>query len=279
VSGRGAGSLGGGPRTARRLAELSGPASATALGPGSVVVLPVGAIEHHGPHLPLVTDALIAESVATAAVDRAAHAGLDVWQLPTLCFTKSDEHSWAPGTVWLRWETLMDTLVDIGRSVAATPARRLVFLNGHGGNTALLGVALRELRRRFGLLTFAMPAGIQTAGRGGQEPDEHGLGIHAGFGETSLVLHLRPELVDLGLAERNVPDHIARLQHIGFNGTVAQFGWLSDDFGPTGVIGDPTGADAATGARLFEASVQRVVSILGEVATFTHSGAGLVSRA
>jgi creatinine amidohydrolase len=277
------------PRTGtRRLAELSGPATATALGPDSVVVLPIGAIEHHGPHLPLVTDALIAESVATAAVDRAAAEGLDVWQLPTLSFAKSDEHSWASGTVWLRWETLMETLVDIGRSVAATPARRLVLLNGHGGNTALLGVALRELRRRFGLLTFAMPAGIQTAGRGVDgEPDEQGLGIHAGFGETSLVLHLRPDLVDLRLAERNVPAHVARLEHLGFNGTVAQFGWLSDDFGPSGVIGDPTGADAATGARLFAASVDRAVGILGEIAAFSHAGvvadvavdAGAVSRA
>jgi creatinine amidohydrolase len=264
--------MSGPPAGTRRLAELSGPATATVLGADSVVVLPVGSIEHHGPHLPLVTDALIAESVATAAVERAAAGGLDVWQLPTLSFTKSDEHAWASGTVWLRPETLLATLVDVGRSVAATPARRLVLLNGHGGNTALLGVALRELRRRFGLLTFAMPAGVQTAGRGGDEPDEHGLGIHAGFGETSLVLHLRPDLVDLDRAERNVPAHIARLEHLGFNGTTAQFGWLSDDFGPSGVIGDPTGANPGTGARLFAASVDRAVAVLGEIATFTHTG-------
>src|SRR6476620_8152357 len=210
----------------RLLAELSGPATARVLGPESVLVVPTGAMEHHGPHLPLITDALIAESVATAAIEQAAADCLDVWQLPTLTYTKSDEHSWASGTVWVSASTLMATLVDIGRSVAATPARRLVFLNGHGGNTALLAVALREIRRLHGLLTFSMPSGLQVAGSGGpDEPDEHGLGIHAGYGETSLVMHLRPDLVDMTQARRAVPEHIAAMTHLGFNGTTAQFGW------------------------------------------------------
>ena len=259
----------------RLLAELSGPATARVLRPDSVLVVPTGAMEHHGPHLPLITDSLIAESVATAAVERAAAAGLDVWQLPTLTYTKSDEHSWASGTVWVSWQTLMSTLVDIGRSVAATPARRLVFLNGHGGNTALLGVALREIRRLHGLLTFSMPAGVQIAGAGGEhEPDEHGLGIHAGYGETSLVLHLRPDLVDMSQARRTVPEHIGALTHLGFHRTPAQFGWLSNDFGPDGVIGDPTGATAAAGAALFDASVDRAVDVLTEIAAFTHAAPG-----
>ncbi len=254
----------------RKLAELAGPATATLLTEDSVIVLPTGAIEHHGPHLPLITDALIAESVATAAVERAAAAGLDVWQLPTLSFTKSDEHHWASGTVWLTWETLMSTLVDIGRSIAATPARRLVFVNGHGGNTALLGVANRELRRRFGLRTFSMPAGFVRAAAGERgEPDELGMGIHAGFGETSLVLHLRPYLVDMSLAVRNVPEQLAGLEYIGFNGYPVSFGWLSNDFGPTGVIGDPTGSTAERGAELFETSVDRAVAALTEIAAFS----------
>jgi len=256
----------------RLLAELSGPATARVLRADSVLVVPTGAMEHHGPHLPLITDALIAECVATAAVERGAAAGLDVWQLPTLTYTKSDEHSWASGTMWLSARTLMDTLVDIGRSVATTPARRLVFLNGHGGNTALLGVALREIRRLHGLLTFSMPAGMQIAGAGGSgEPDEHGLGIHAGYAETSLVLHLRPDLVDMTQARRTVPEHIAAMTHLGFNGTTAQFGWLSNDFGPDGVIGDPTGATAAAGSVLFDASVARAVDVLTEIAAFSHT--------
>lgn len=256
---------------ARKLHELAGSAVATTLTADSVVIIPTGAIEHHGPHLPLVTDALLAEAMATAAVEQGVAEGLDLWLLPTLTYTKSDEHHWAPGTMWLNYDTLMSTLVDLGRSVAATPARKLVFMNGHGGNSALLQVANRELRRRFGLVTFSMPAGVQTAGTGGTDgADELGQGIHAGHGETSLVMHVRPDLVDLSLAERHVPEHLATLEYIGINGKPVSFGWLSNDFGPTGVIGDPTQASAEAGRAIFEASVAGSVAALHEIAAFRH---------
>src|SRR5947208_1782605 len=109
-------------RTYTEIAELA---------PDTVAVLPLGAIEQHGPHLPVSTDYLIASSTAEAAVSTAASAGVPVVLLPALAYTKSDEHAWAPGTIWLSWETLMRTLIDIGRSLATTPIRRLFFLNGH----------------------------------------------------------------------------------------------------------------------------------------------------
>jgi creatinine amidohydrolase len=254
----------------RRLADLPGSRIAETLTEQSVLVLPVGSIEHHGPHLPLRTDALVAESVATRAVERAAAEGLDVWLLPTLSVSKSDEHAWAPGTLWLTAETLLATLVDLGRSIAATPARKLVFLNGHGGNVALLQVANRELRRRFGLQPFTMPAGIQQAGSGRDgEPDELGFGIHAGFAETSIVLALAPELVDESAFARNVPEHLAGFELLGFNNRPVTFGWLSDDFGPTGVIGDPTGANAEAGRRLLAGAEDFAVAALAEIARYS----------
>src|SRR2546423_13305628 len=100
----------------RTITELAGPSLADRIGKESIVVLPTGAIEHHGPHLPLSTDALIAEAVADAAVERAASGGVDVWQLPTLTSTKSDEHSWAPGTVWLDTETPFRPAVETARA-------------------------------------------------------------------------------------------------------------------------------------------------------------------
>lgn len=255
----------------RLLAERSGPATVRLLTKDSLLVLPTGAIEHHGPHLPLITDALVAEAAATAAVERAVARGVDAWQLPTLSVTKSDEHSWAPGTLWLTAETLMSTIVDIGRSITATPARTLVFVNGHGGNVALLNVALRELRRRFGLRTFCMPAGVPFAADGtGGTGDEHGMGVHGGFSETSVVMHLRPDLVDEARFAPNVPAHLAAFRHIGFNGKPVSFGWLSNDFGPSGIVGDPTGASAAAGAKLFEAGVAFVADALEEVSRFEH---------
>ncbi|MFT4230005.1 MAG: creatininase family protein, partial [Microbacterium sp.] len=165
----------------RNWADLSGPSLVAVTNERSIAVVPIGAIEHHGPHLPLRTDALIAEAVAAAAVERAVANGIDAWLLPTISYAKSDEHHWAPGTIWLEGTTVLDQLIDIGRSIAMTPVRTVVFVNGHGGNVMLLGWANRELRRRFGLRTFFMPAGRAPAGTGADgTPDEHGLGVHGG---------------------------------------------------------------------------------------------------
>jgi len=252
----------------RDLVLLSGPAASAALTEESILVLPTGAIEHHGPHLPLATDFLMADLIARAIVERAAAAGRDAWLLPALAYTKSDEHEWAPGTMWLTWDTLMQTVVDIGRSVAATPAKTIVFFNGHGGNVALLQVALRELRRRFGLRTFLMGIGI-PAGDGVDGPDEHGFGIHGGHGETSVLMHLRPDLVDVRLAERWVPEHLAVFEQIKFTGGAVSFGWLSNDFGPSGVVGDPTAATADWGKTLVDRAVANGVAALAEIAAFS----------
>lgn len=255
----------------RQLVELSGPESATTLGPESVVVLGVGAVEHHGPHLPLSTDLAVADAVSTALVEQGADT-LPVWQLPTLAYTKSDEHAWACGTMWLSWDTLMRVLVDLGRSIAATPARRVVFVNGHGGNSALLQVACRELRREFGLMTFLLHPG-RPVDQGGTSPmaEELGMGVHGGRGETSMMLHLRPDLVRMDLAERAVPEHLAAYEHVGF-GRAVSFGWLSDDFGTGGVVGDPRGASADEGKLAFEGAVERGLAALAEIARFDPAG-------
>ena len=129
----------------RYLADLTGPDIAHRLTERSIIVQPLGAIEQHGPHLPLSTDSVVATAVAQATVAQFGDE-VDAWLLPTLEFTKSNEHAWSPGTVWLSATTLLAVLDDIGRCVATTPARRLVFLNGHGGNSALLNVANREIR-------------------------------------------------------------------------------------------------------------------------------------
>jgi creatinine amidohydrolase len=253
----------------RDLVELTGPALAATLTSDSVVVLPTGAIEHHGPHLPLATDWLMADMIGRAVVEAAAAEGQDVWLLPSLAYTKSDEHHWAPGTMWLNASTLLDTVVDIGRSLANTPARTIVFYNGHGGNIALLQVALRELRRRFGLRTFLTGSGM-AGGDGTNGPDEHGFGVHGGHSETSMILHLRPDLVDMSQAERWIPAHMTDLEYVRFNGGPVHFGWLSDDFGPAGVVGDASQANAAWGAELFDTAVRNGLAQLAEIARFAH---------
>lgn len=259
-------------RRAPRFIDLTGPQVA-ALPEGTVAVLPLGAIEQHGPHLPVSTDHVVATEAAEAAVATVAAAGTaPVVLLEGLAYTKSDEHSHYPGTIWLSWDTLMRVLVDIGRSLQTSGITRLLFVNGHGGNSALGQVANRELRKRFGLQTFFAHLSVppDQGGRSAGE-DELGMGIHGGFGETSMMLHLRPDLVHLELAGRRVPEHLTGYRHIGF-GKPVSFGWLSHDFGPDGYIGDPTGASAEAGKARFEAGVATLAEVIVEAARFDPAG-------
>ena len=254
----------------RHLADLRAPQVAELIGPDSVLVQPLGAIEQHGPHLPFSTDYVIAGEVAEAVVQERGDE-LDLWLLPALAYTKSNEHAWSAGTVWLSATTLLAVLDDIGRSLATLPAKRLVFLNGHGGNSSLLNVACRELRLKYGLMTFLAHPFVppDQGGKSETDPaDERGMGVHGGIGETSMMLHLRPELVDMDAGFRNVPEDLAENRYVRFGGQVS-FGWLSNDFGPSGHIGDPTGATAERGKAMFEAAVAAVGASLVEVRAFT----------
>jgi creatinine amidohydrolase len=250
----------------RRYEDLTGPEVASEISPTTILLLPIGAVEQHGPHLPMSVDAVIAEETATAVVD-ACGDDLDVWQLPTLAVSKSNEHAWSPGTLYLSPETMLAVLRDIGRSVASTAAERLVLLNAHGGNTTHLGTALRELRLQYGLKTFLMHPSLPPAYGGVSTAEELGMGIHGGRNETSVFMHLRPEQVDLDNAERRVPEALAANQHVKFGGSVS-FGWLSNDFHPDGYIGDPTGANPELGKQLFDHAVGTLAEAMAEVKTF-----------
>ncbi|MDH3680222.1 MAG: creatininase family protein [Acidimicrobiia bacterium] len=250
----------------RRYEDLTGPEIEHAISPSSVLLLPIGAIEQHGPHLPMSVDAVIAHETASAVVAECGDE-LDVWQLPTMAISKSNEHAWSPGTLYFSPETMLAVLRDIGRSVATTKAERLVLLNGHGGNTTHLGTALRELRLAFGLKTFLMHPSLPPAYGGVSTAEELGMGIHGGLNETSVFMHLRPDQVDLTSAARKVPEGLAENEHVKFGGSVS-FGWLSNDFDAEGYIGDPTGANPELGKQLFDHAVETLAEAMAEVKTF-----------
>jgi creatinine amidohydrolase len=249
----------------RIFADLRAPEIAQ-LSPAAVAVLPIGSVEQHGPHLPLSTDLVVADTLARDVVT-AYGDEIDLLLLPTLAYSKSNEHAWSAGTMWLSATTLLATLDDIGRCLATTPVERLVFLNGHGGNSALLQVAARDLRLAHGLRTFVMHPSLPPDHGGTSPAAELGMGIHAGIEETSLLLHLRPDLVRMDLAERSVPAHLAGFERVGW-GRPVSFGWLSDDFGTNGTLGDPTGATAEHGKANYEAMVETAAASLREIARF-----------
>ncbi len=193
-------------------------------------MIPLGATEQHGPHLPLDTDTRIATAVALGAVAGVrGRLGQDWLAAPALAYGASGEHQDFPGTISLGTEALTMLLVEYGRS-AACWARRLVFVNGHGGNVEALNAAVRELRaegRDVGWCPCVAPGGD----------------AHAGHTETSVLLHISPADV---LTDRWLPGNRAPLPELlpsMRRGGVAAVS-------PVGVLGDPTTATAAEGKRI-----------------------------
>lgn len=249
-----------------RWEDLKAPEISEKIDASSLALWPIGAVEQHGPHLPLAVDHLIADAVG-AAVLAAVPPDLDLWLLPTLSVSKSNEHAWSPGTLWLSATTMLSVVADVARSVATTGVERLVFLNAHGGNSSLLNVACREIRLEHGLRTFLTHPFVPADQGGESASSELGMGIHGGHDETSMMLHLRPDLVDMSKATRRIPQDLTDNDHVRFGGAVT-FGWLSNDFGADGHIGDPTTATPGHGDTLFAAAVETIVAQLREISTF-----------
>ncbi|MFC7404739.1 mycofactocin biosynthesis peptidyl-dipeptidase MftE [Georgenia alba] len=202
-----------------------------------VVLLPVGSTEQHGPHLPLDTDTVVAEAVATALAKRAGATGIDVVVAPPIAYGSSGEHEAFPGTVSIGREALEHVLVEYGRSVCGWAAR-LVLVNGHGGNVEALASVVSRLVAEGRDVTWI--------------PCEHDGGgdAHAGRTETSLMLHLAPDRVRLDASVPGNRADLATLMPELRRGGVAAVA-------PNGVLGDPSGASAEEGARLLEGMVER----------------------
>ncbi|MEM6742712.1 MAG: creatininase family protein [Pseudomonadota bacterium] len=251
---------------ARWWAELSAREFASMDMARAVAVLPTAAIEQHGPHLPVGVDAMIAEGMLSEAMPLVGE-GVEALVLPVQAVGKSNEHVWAPGTLTLTAEGLLSAWLEIGLSVARAGARRLVIVNSHGGNLDPLGVLARELRVRAGMLavrcqwgSFGLPDGLIGEG-------EQVFGIHGGEVETALMLHFRPDLVDMARAERfrsSAEDMAERW--LRPTGGVA-YGWIAKDLNPAGAVGDASKASAETGRRVAAHQARGLAELVGEVAT------------
>ena len=227
--------------------------------PGATVVWPFGAVEQHGPHLPLATDALFADRLLDAVllgIDEA----LPIWRLPVQSFGFSPEHSGFPGTISLSAELILSLVESVGGQLAQLGVRRLVLFNAHGGQIALLQAAARQCRLRAPQLAV-LPCFLWSGVSGLDQwlsPAELERGLHAGQAETSLMLHLHPELV--GDARPSDGDHGGDTPGSPPEGWslegAAPCAWLTSDLSRTGVIGDASGASAEIGTGLEQRLVQ-----------------------
>lgn len=212
----------------------------------TVIVLPTGATEQHGPHLPCAVDTVISAGVVGHALARLPDS-VPAFAMAPITYGKSEEHLHFPGTVTLSGETLLATMNEVSESVYRAGFRKLLFVNGHGGQPQVLEMCAREMRLRHGdfivvpSFTWRVPHGA------GQflSDKEKKLAMHAGHAETALMLALAPETVHMDKAIVNYPPEFPS-SLLSPDGRPA-CAWTARDFGPSGIIGDPTPATAEQG--------------------------------
>jgi creatinine amidohydrolase len=250
----------------RLVGELTSPEISRHLKATSILLLPLGAIEQHGPHLPLNTDVVVAEGMSRRIVARWGEE-FDLWQLPTLALGLSREHDWAPGTLSLSIQGFVALLRDMSREIVrALPARNLAIVNGHGGNRGILENLLHEFAGDFGLNCCVMhPFDLAKVAIGAQNPQD--TDVHGGKSETSVMLALAPQQVrgDLIAAPKHPPDHDAIGALIFDRG--ASFPWRTDDprLAAAGVIGDARAATAEMGEAIMASIVQEAGGVLARL--------------
>jgi creatinine amidohydrolase len=232
-----------------------------------IAVLPLAAIEQHGPHLPVGVDAIIAEGMVQACAD-ALPDDVPVTFLPIQEIAKSNEHARFPGTLTLGWEVAIRQWVDIGASVARAGPGTLILITSHGGNNAPMDIAARELRD-----TQDMRAVTTSWGRLGRWQEIYGfedpvIDIHAGLSETSVMLALRPDLVDMDKARDFASDQTRLAEKggkLGWHGGAANMAWLSGDLNPQGAVGDAASASADLGRKDIAATVEGFLLLVREL--------------
>ena len=231
-----------------------------------VAVLPIGAIEQHGPHLPLSVDQAILDGIIAAAVPQIPDT-LPALFLPTMPVGKSNEHNAWPGTLSVSAQTLISLLMEIGDSVAAAGVRKLVILNSHGGQIAPMDIVARDLRVRHRMLTIAANWFAHGVPDGLFPEDERRFGIHAGDMETSVMLALHGELVRMEHA-RDFRPAIADIDrdysHVGLS-PAGKLGWMAQDMNAAGACGNAAAARAEKGRAVIEHAARQLVSLLEEV--------------
>lgn len=234
-----------------------------------IAVLPLGAHEQHGPHLPFETDTLIAQGIVNR-LKTALPAGLPVTVLPIELVGYSLEHMDVEGTKTLPFDTAVKRWLDIAENLSKLGIRKFVMLNAHGGNSPLMTIVATEARVRFSMLAvatswtrFGLPEGVIL-------PDEKAVDIHGGDIETSVMLALYPDRVDMEKAAdfpSNQTEFARCFKHLRAYGPHA-FGWKMSDLNPQGAAGNAKKATAEKGEALIAHAVSGLVELLQDVDAF-----------
>lgn len=244
----------------------------------TVAVLPLGATEQHGPHLPLGVDTVLADGIVAAALPLLPPE-LPVLFLPTQQIGLSPEHARFAGTLTLSAETLIRVWSEIGAGVARAGVKKLVLFNAHGGHVGAMDIVARELRAAHGLIVYSASWFNLPLGEAGARfsAHEHRFGVHAGEIETSMMLALAPQLVRMGAAQdfRSSSEQRAADYAILGNGRSAKLGWAIEDYNAQGAAGNAAAATAPAGQAVVDAAAAQLALLLAEVSRLPLSTANI----
>jgi creatinine amidohydrolase len=256
------------PLPSRFWADLSTREFSAGVGPHTVAVLPVAAVEQHGPHLPCSVDLALVDGVIRHALPHLGPAD-QVLFLPTQAVGKSNEHVRFAGTLTLSAQTLIALWTEIGESVARAGVKKLVLFNSHGGQVQVMDVVARDLRARLDMLVwsvnwFGLPMPEANALF---DAHEHRYGIHAGDMETSMMLALNAPGVNMAHAQNFASTSAERSQAFPIlgNGQSAKLAWQTQDLNPFGAAGNAQAATAEKGQAVLDAAGRKLAELLGEV--------------
>lgn len=242
-----------------------------------VIVQPVGSIEQHGPHLPIIVDSAIASAVLGKALAKL-NPKVPAYALPPLYYGKSNEHWHFPGTITLSAQTLLAVLTEMAQSIYRSGFRKLVLMNAHGGQPQVMEIAARDIHQKyedfliFPLFTWRVPNNAKEL----LTPKELEYGIHAGDGETSLLLSILPEQVKMERAVAEYPQELPEDSLLSMEGKLP-FAWVTRDLSQSGVMGDATVATKEKGDRLLESLGEGWVRVIEDVYQFRQPQAWMKS--
>ena len=234
----------------------------------AIIVQPVGAIEQHGPHLPIAVDSAISMGVLGKALSQLDEE-IPAYALPCLYYGKSNEHSGFPGTVTLSAATLLSVITEVATSIYRSGFRKLILMNSHGGQPQIMEIAARDLHEKhpdfavFPFFTWRVPhiAGDLLTDK------EKEYGIHAGDAETSIMLSLLPEQVKMDRAVKEYPQGLPENSSIDMEGNLP-FAWLTKELSKSGVMGDATAATKQKGDRILQSVADGWVRVIEDVYKF-----------
>ena len=233
-----------------------------------VIIQPVGAIEQHGPHLPIIVDSAIAVAVIGKALSKL-DPNVPAYALPPLYYGKSNEHWHFPGTITLSAQTLIAVLTEMAESIYRAGFRKLVLMNAHGGQPQVMEIVARDIHQKyedflvFPLFTWRVPHIAKEL----LTQKELEYGIHAGDAETSLLLSILPEQVKMERAVAEYPHGLPEDSLLSMEGKLP-FAWVTRDLTKSGVLGDATVATKEKGDRLLESVSDGWVQVIKDIYKF-----------